>query len=246
MQKLLTLILCSALGHLSFMFFLNAQAKSHKITEKKQDKLIKVEINEVAKKIAVEPPKPEPKPEPKIEKKPPPPPPPKPPAKIIKKPKKVASIRKPKKTKTKPKKPVEAVQGLSKDSFVDKGTKPGFQSNAGNTLMLPDSGKRVDPSKIEELDADLSSDAILIRSSVRAPELTFDAIDAGIEGRYIVDVFVAPDGSVQDAELERKVGYGMDSLLILAAKKSRFTPRKNKDGKAISGWSTIAFRLVVP
>ena len=244
MHKLLAYILCSTLLHGTFVFYLNHQVNSKSLEPVKQDR-VKIEIKEVVKKepVKIEP-KPEPKIEPKIEKKPPPPP--KPKKKVIKKPKKVASIRKPKKAVKKNQKPVEAVQGLSKDSFTKNKSKNGFQSNAGNTLMIPDSGKRIDPDKIQALDADLSSDATLIRSSVKAPELTFDAIDAGIEGRYIVDVFVGPGGRVQDAELEQKVGYGMDSLLLKAAKNARFTPRKNKSGKAISGWTAIAFRLVIP
>ena len=112
--------------------------------------------------------------------------------------------------------------------------------------MIPDTGERVNPDEVQELEHNLEADAILIRSSIKTPELTDAAIDSGIEGQFRIEVFVDEKGNVVNTEQDRKVGYQMDSLLIQAAKRARFIPRKNKKGQAISGWSYILFNLVQP
>ena len=174
------------------------------------------------------PPKPEPKPEPK---RPPPP-----------KEKKVSSERKPPQE---PVKTAQPVQGFSPDAVAKDG--PGIAVPVGNPLMVPDDGKRLKPEDVQPLgNQDLSADPRLIRSSMVKPEYTDDAIDAGLEGVFTVDVYVDATGAVASADLTKKIGYGMDQRVLAAANKARFEPRKDRYGKAIAGWTTLTFLLELP
>lgn len=92
---------------------------------------------------------------------------------------------------------------------------------------------------------DLSSDAILIRSSIQKPKYTDEALDAELEGVVIVNVFVNKKGYVEDVALDKKIGYGMDKVLVESAKQARFIPRKNARGQALTGWTEIRFILTV-
>jgi protein TonB len=182
--------------------------------------------------ITVVPKEAPPKPDPKKD----PPPKPRP------KDRKVASERKPKQPPAPTAKPV---QGLSAEAISAEGT--GIAAPIGNTLMTEDEGKRLKAEDVGALgNQDLSADARLIRSSFQTPSYTEAAIDAAIEGTYVVDVYVDETGNVTSAELTKKVGYGMDERLLAAANQARFEPRKNRFGKAEPGWTTISFRLELP
>jgi TonB family protein len=170
------------------------------------------------------------------------PPPPEPKPKVKPKPteKKVSSERKPKEA---PVKPVAPVQGLAPDALSPDGK--GIAVPVGNTLMVADEGKRLQ--EVQPLsNEDLSADAKLIRNSIVIPAYTEAAIDAGLEGSFVVDVYVDAKGVVTSAELSKKVGYGMDVPLTNAALKARFEPRKDRYGQAQAGWATISFRLELP
>jgi len=173
---------------------------------------------------------------------PPPPPPPEP--KPKEKPKKP-----PKQTPTPheqalPAKPDAApIQGLTKDSVSDKGT---MSAPVGNTMMMEDTGKRVAPEDVGALKGDLSSPAALIRDSIQSPPYTDQALDAALEGSWVVDVYVDVSGAVTSAELRKRIGYGMDERVLKVARSARFSPRKNKLGIAEAGWAEIKFTLVIP
>ncbi|MDD9951489.1 MAG: TonB family protein, partial [Zetaproteobacteria bacterium] len=90
---------------------------------------------------------------------------------------------------------------------------------------------------------DLSSEAQII---LQAPlQLTEEALDAEIEGEFKVDVYVALDGSVLEAELTRPVGYGMDERIITTAQNSKFRPATNKYGKPIASWAIMTVRFEI-
>lgn len=167
----------------------------------------------------------------------PPPPAPKPP--IPKKPT-VATNRTPPKTKTKP---VEAIQGFKKDTLAPADG-PGIAVPIGNTVMTADTGKRV--TEAAPITGDQSQDARLIPNSYIEPQYTDAALDASLEGRFIVDVFVDEKGNPIEAELRKKIGYGMDQRIIDAIKTARFTPRKNQLGIPESGWTNITISLRLP
>lgn len=133
------------------------------------------------------------------------------------------------------------VQGLTKDSVSDKGT---ISAPVGNTMMTEDTGKRVKDAA--PIAGDLSAPAALVRDSIKIPPYTDQALDASLEGTWIVDVFVNVDGSIKDADLRKKIGYGMDERVLAAAKAARFIPRKNKLGVSEPGWAEIKFTLVIP
>ncbi len=135
----------------------------------------------------------------------------------------------------------EPVQGLTKESMTEGGT---MAAPLGNTLMAEDTGKRL--KEVDALKGDLSQPARLIPTSLIAPPYTDQALDAALEGSFIVDVFVNLDGTVRVAELRRKIGYGMDSRVIDAVKTSKFIPRKNRFGVSEEGWTELKFTLVIP
>jgi periplasmic protein TonB len=138
--------------------------------------------------------------------------------------------------------PPQPVMGLSKDSFAEGG-KGSFSAPAGNTTMAPDEGKRLSPEEIRKLDRDLSADAELIDGSFIKPEYTPEAEDNSLEGSFVLDVYIDTQGRVLEAELRKKIGYGMDDRVIKAAKNARFRPRKNPLGQPLAGWKEIKIRL---
>jgi TonB family protein len=145
----------------------------------------------------------------------------------------------------KPTEPVttQPIFGMQKDQVSDKG---GMAVPVGNTMMMEDDGKRVKPEDVKDLQGDLSAPAVLIRDSIETPPYTDQAIDANLEGTWVVDVYVTESGQVTSAELRKKIGYGMDERVINAAKKAKFTPRKNRFGKGEAGYAEIKFTLVIP
>jgi len=194
---------------------------------------VKVKIKIAAKKKEVV----EPKVTPEPEVKPTPKPKPKPKSKPKPAPK---SERQPA---TPPKKNAQPVQGVSKKS-LSKGAS-GISVPVGNTLMIEDRGIRLKVEEVESLAQDLSTEAKIIASSVIQPEYTNDALDAGIEGNYKVDVYVDESGIVTDAELAKKIGYGMDRRVIASAMKTKYEPRRDRTGKPLAGWTSIVFRLQI-
>jgi len=222
----------AALSFAAHGFLGGVIASARRMQANQPQKPVKVRIVEVKKEEPKPEPKPEPpKPEPPKEKPKPKPPPKKQPATERKKPEKP------------PENPPQPIQGLSKDSFATEG-KSGFTAPVGNTLMTEDKGIRVE--EAPAMDTDLSADAKLIVSSIVTPQYTDAALDASFEGYVTVDVFVDETGAVTDAEMKKKVGYGMDDRILAAAKNARFTPRKDKLGKALKGWAEIKFNMQIP
>jgi protein TonB len=132
--------------------------------------------------------------------------------------------------------------GLSQESFAEGG-KGGFSAPAGNTTMAPDEGKRLSPEEIRKLDRDLSADAKLIDGSFIKPEYTPEAEENNLEGAFVIEVYVDTQGKVLEAELRKKIGYGMDERVLNAAKNARFSPRKSPVGQALAGWTELRVRL---
>ena len=135
----------------------------------------------------------------------------------------------------------KAIQGLSKSSFSKNGL-GNFTAPTGNTLMIEDQGIRV--KEVEEFKGDLSRNAQL--KKFEKPNYTEDAIDAELESTVVISVYIDKNGQVIEAELEKKVGFGMDQLLIRAALNAKFLPRLNKFGKALPTWDEIVVRLEIP
>ena len=133
------------------------------------------------------------------------------------------------------------VQGLTSQSLGLEGT---MAAPRGNTLMTGDTGQRL--SDVQDLKGDLSEPARLIATSLVIPPYTDEALDAALEGSFIVDVFVNLDGSVREVELRKKIGFGMDQRVIAAVKSAKFVPRKNKIGVPEAGWAELKFTLVIP
>ncbi len=136
---------------------------------------------------------------------------------------------------------VAPVQGLTKDSLSTSGT---MSAPIGNTLMTEDTGQRL--KEVEALKGDQSKPAKLLAGTLAPPPYSDDALDAGVEGSFIVDVFVNLDGQVREAELRKKIGYGMDERVLKSVRASKFEPRKNRLGLSEEGWTELKFTLVIP
>ena len=64
----------------------------------------------------------------------------------------------------------------------------------GNTLFKKDEGIRL--KDVESLESDLSADARIRIETFKKPQYTDDALEAGIEGKFLIDVFVDDKGIV--------------------------------------------------
>jgi TonB family protein len=115
----------------------------------------------------------------------------------------------------------------------------------GNTLMVEDTGERLKEAP-GALQGDLSAEPELIRDSITKPEYTQAAIEAGLEGSAIVEVLVEETGKVLEAELKKRIGFGMDERILTSAKGARFKPRRNRYGRAETAWTEIKFTLQLP
>lgn len=140
--------------------------------------------------------------------------------------------------------PPPPVLGLSPSS-VEKDGNSSFSVPVGNTTDAPDEGKRLTPEEVQALKRDLSQDAELIVSTFIAPPYTAEAEDAGLEGLFVVEVYVDMDGKVTDAELRSKIGYGMDARVLNTARQAKFKPRRDSLGKPLAGWTEIKVRLTL-
>ena len=150
------------------------------------------------------------------------------------------------------KSPKKIIQGLAPSAVIPDAANA-VTDNAthmavpiGNTLLAEDEGKRMSASEYQGLAGDLSADARLIRSSIQVPKYTDDALEANLEGNFIVDVYVDESGKVLQSEVRKRIGFGMDERLLEAARIAKFNPRKNKSGRVIAGWAEIKFTLLIP
>ena len=81
-------------------------------------------------------------------------------------------------------------------------------------------------------------------SSIR-PKYPLFAMNAGIEGKVIVQVFVDKNGRVTETSIMKGVPHsGLNGAAIKAIKSTKFKPAKQK-GKAVGVWISIPiiFRL---
>lgn len=136
------------------------------------------------------------------------------------------------------------IMGLDPSAISPDGK--GISAPVGNTLMMADDGKRAKPEDVKPFTGDLSSDARLIRESLKKIEYTEGAIEAALEGKYIVDVYVDEKGVVTSAELRKKIGFSMDERVLEVARLVKFMPRRTRTGVVEAAWAEIQFVLQLP
>ncbi len=78
------------------------------------------------------------------------------------------------------------------------------------------------------------------------PALTDEALDAGLQGPFGLEVFVGKDGGVKKVDLEKKIGYGMDQVLRKAGLSCRFRPALHPSGKPYATWGGVTIRVLEP
>lgn len=153
------------------------------------------------------------------------------------------SLRTNKKQSPQPTTQPKPVQGLLNENFAPNSTGP--RAAVGNTLMKEDSGERLSANDVTEYVVDQTRDAIPITNTIIKPDYTDAALDAGAEGLVEIDVYVSAEGQVEDAELRKRFGYGMDERILQSARTVRFQPRLDRYGKSISGWAILKMRLIL-
>ncbi|MCB9228443.1 MAG: energy transducer TonB [Deltaproteobacteria bacterium] len=221
--------------HLSFLFLLN-----HRYLHQKKESSYKRPVKITVSKIKKTSPEVIPQKESEIKKIEADPEPPPSVKKKIKPPSEIKSThKKSKKEKVKKNKKIKVVQGLKAESFSSKSS--GISAPYGNTLLAPDQGIRT--MKVDQITEDLSSPAILI--SYTPPAYTEAALDAEIEGKFPVDVYIDKKGSVIKAKLRRKIGFGMDQKVLNSVYQAKYRPRKNKSGLFVESWSTLICTLLL-
>jgi periplasmic protein TonB len=72
---------------------------------------------------------------------------------------------------------------------------------------------------------------------------TREAIEAHVGGVLLVNLLVAEDGSVAEATLARPLGYGLDPIAIVTARRFRFIPAKDASGRPVAQWIVWRFHF---
>jgi len=78
------------------------------------------------------------------------------------------------------------------------------------------------------------------------PEYTEEALEAEIEGEFVMKVYVDERGQVTKAICSKKVGYGMDAVLEAAARSAIYEASRDLLGNPVASWESITFQLILP
>ena len=134
------------------------------------------------------------------------------------------------------------IQGLNAASFA-VGTPSGeeFSVRKGNSLLVEDKGEMLTE---EKSTIDLSADVRFLQ--FQKPEYTDAALEAELEGDFIVDVLVDEKGRAIDIQLRTEIGFGMDQRIINAIENATFSPRKNINGGSVKAWGEFTIRFELP
>lgn len=87
---------------------------------------------------------------------------------------------------------------------------------------------------------------VLLQATLKKPRYTEEALFAGLEGLFVIDVQIDHTGKVLDVRMKKKVGFGMDTPILAAVRDARFRPGHDTSGKALAGWTKIQFKLEIP
>ena len=66
------------------------------------------------------------------------------------------------------------------------------------------------------------------------PEYSEQARKTGVEGAVVVEALVGSDGTVQQVNVVRPLGYGCDEQAVNAVRTWKFKPAISDDGKTVS------------
>ena len=73
--------------------------------------------------------------------------------------------------------------------------------------------------------------------------MSTEAEDAGLEGRFTVDVWIEKTGEISEVEIPKKVGFGMDKIIINSLLGSTCKVKRNKKGEPKASWHSIQIEL---
>jgi periplasmic protein TonB len=146
------------------------------------------------------------------------------------------------------------VFGVSLDSTVGDG--PGLAVPVGNTLMTkqhkgppagpPPAAANADPDRLPAPVPEVYiSEAAKVTHEVIAaypPEMQ----RMGIEGVVTCKLYIDDEGNVRRVTVIEKAGHGFDELAKEALKKTKFSPARTSDGKAVPTNITYKYRFELP
>ncbi len=114
---------------------------------------------------------------------------------------------------------------------------PAAAEDPDEAARFDSKGRPVAPSETPPKPAELT---LPERTNDVQPEYTKEALDAAIRGSVFLKLTIDVDGTVQDATVEKGLGYGLDESSISAAKKLTFVPARRK-GKPLR--ATIRYQF---
>ena len=79
-----------------------------------------------------------------------------------------------------------------------------------------------------------------------APDYSEFARKAGLNGKVVLKLLVAPNGSVLDVQVLKTLHPNLDQAAVEAAKQWRFLPAKRKYRPAEETWVTVSFEFILP
>lgn len=120
------------------------------------------------------------------------------------------------------------------------------EEESGNENESQDDNSSEGEDENEGGDSEADRFPVLLQATLKKPRYTEEALFAGLEGLFVIDVQIDHTGKVLDVRMKKKVGYGMDTLILAAVHKARFRPGHDKSGKALAGWTKIQFKLEIP
>lgn len=126
-----------------------------------------------------------------------------------------------------------------------KAPSPVANNNAvvsASTSQIQESQKTAQVSQAPDLTAGKEESVVMAARPVYAPRPLYPLIERrqGREGRVMLALFVDDSGRVSQAGVRESSGSeAFDQAALNAVKRWRFTPARDRDGRALSRWCTV-------
>ncbi len=126
-----------------------------------------------------------------------------------------------------------------------KAPSPVANNNAvvsASTSQIQEPPKAAQVSQAPDLTAGKEESVVMVARPVYAPRPLYPPIERrqGREGRVMLALFVDDSGRVSQAGVRESSGSeAFDQAALNAVKRWRFTPARDRDGRALSRWCTV-------
>ena len=113
---------------------------------------------------------------------------------------------------------------------------------SASTSQIQEPQKTAQVSQAPDLTAGKEESVVMAARPVYAPRPLYPPIERrqGREGRVMLALFVDDSGRVSQAGVRESSGSeAFDQVALNAVKRWRFTPARDRDGRALSRWCTV-------